>query len=47
MLLLFNAFACLVRDVLCSVAWFVLLRVLPVFVCFFVLIVFVRFACDA
>ena len=45
-LLLFNAFVWFVRDVLCDVVWFVFLCVLSVFVCFFVLNVFVRFACD-
>ena len=44
--LLLNVFVCFVRDVLGDVVQFVFLCVLSVFVCLFVLSVFVRFACD-
>ena len=43
--LLVNMFVCFVRDVLGAVVWSVSLYVLSMFV-FFVLSVFVRFACD-
>ena len=45
MFVLFDAFVCFDRDVLCDVAWFVLICAVGVCV-FFVLNVLVRFACD-
>ena len=46
MCLLFNVCVCLVPDVMRDAVWLVFLCVLSVFVRFFVLNVFVRFACD-